>query len=190
MPSWPRSLAAVVPLLPYLASTWLVWWLQRLVVREDCWNEVAPGLYLGRRAWVHELPAGVDLVVDLTAEFREPVAVRAGRAYRCVPTLDAPSPPVEVLRSLAAEIAAWPGKAYLHGAAGHGQSAVVAASVMITRGLASTVEEAEAALRRARPGVVMRHGQRLRSPRLSARPPAADGIGSTGLRILTDRYES
>ena len=39
--------AAVVLLLPYLVLTWVLWHVHRLVSREDCCHEVAPGLWLG-----------------------------------------------------------------------------------------------------------------------------------------------
>ena len=56
-------------LLPYLALTWFAWHLRRLVSRQPCCHEVAPGLWLGRRPLAREVPAGVVLLVDLTAEF-------------------------------------------------------------------------------------------------------------------------
>src|SRR4051812_1609170 len=61
---------ALLLLLPFFFLAWSVWHLQRLFSKEDCWNEVAPGLFLGRRSFASELPPGVGLVVDLTSEFR------------------------------------------------------------------------------------------------------------------------
>jgi hypothetical protein len=60
---------ALVALLPYFLFTWGTWHLARLLIKEDCYNRVAPGLYLGRRPLAHELPTDIDAVVDLTAEF-------------------------------------------------------------------------------------------------------------------------
>src|SRR5207244_1868915 len=60
---------AVLLLGPYLLLTWALWHLHRRVSREPCCHEVAPALWLGRRPLAHELPDGVVLVVDLTAEF-------------------------------------------------------------------------------------------------------------------------
>src|SRR4051794_9951314 len=51
---------AVLLLLPYLLLTWAAWHLQRALGRERCCHEVAPGLWLGRRAFVGELPPGVS----------------------------------------------------------------------------------------------------------------------------------
>src|SRR5207253_2722028 len=83
---------SVILLLPYLLPTWLAWHCFRLLSREACCNEVTPGLWLGRRAFDRELPPGIGLVIDLTAEFAAPRGVRSGREYHCVPTLDATAP--------------------------------------------------------------------------------------------------
>ncbi|MBI5244176.1 MAG: hypothetical protein HY922_10960 [Elusimicrobia bacterium] len=48
--------------------------------------ELAPGLYLGRRAFERELPEEATLVVDMTAEFPKP-AYSSRREYVCLPTL-------------------------------------------------------------------------------------------------------
>src|SRR5947209_17823719 len=67
--------------------------------REPCCPEVVPGIWVGRRAYARELPPDITLVVDLTAEFPEPRAVRAGRSYVCLPTLDATAPDAAVLKA-------------------------------------------------------------------------------------------
>ena len=45
-------------LAPFLWSTWAVWHLQRLLGREPASDEVAPGLWVGRRPYLRELPPG------------------------------------------------------------------------------------------------------------------------------------
>jgi protein-tyrosine phosphatase len=147
-------------LLPYLGLTWLVWHLQRRLSREPCCHAVAPGLWLGRRPYAHEVPPSVSLIVDLTAEFSEPGAVRVGRTYLCVPTLDSAATDEKTFRDLVETIAGWQGGVYVHCALGHGRSAAVAAAVLLARGLASTVREAEQMLRQARPGVRLKKAQR------------------------------
>jgi protein-tyrosine phosphatase len=151
---------AVALMLPYLLPNWLVWYLQRLLHRKDPCSEVAPGLWLGRRVYEKELPAGTSLVVDLTAEFPEPRGVVRGRSYVCVPTLDALAPPEDVLRELVRKVAGWQSTAYVHCALGHSRSALVAAAVLIARGLAADADHATAVLRQARPGVALREPQR------------------------------
>jgi protein-tyrosine phosphatase len=150
----------VLILLPFLLILWGLWHLNRLLTREPCWNEVAPGLFLGRRAFRGELPPDVGLIVDLTAEFFEPRGIRAGREYVCFPILDDAIPQDESVFPLVERIAVWPGKVFIHCAQGHGRSALVVASVLLARGLAASVEEAIERVKTARPGVRLKKAQR------------------------------
>jgi protein-tyrosine phosphatase len=152
---------AVVLLLPYLGLAWLVWYVQRSLSREPCCSPAAPGLWFGRRPYGHELPPGVSLVVDLTAEFPEPRGVRTGRTYLCAPILDGAATDEQTFRELIDKINAWPGGVYVHCAMGHGRSAMVAAAVLLARGLATTAGEAERLLRRVRSGVRLNRAQRV-----------------------------
>jgi protein-tyrosine phosphatase len=151
---------AVALLLPYLAVTWALWHLVRLFGREVCCHEVAPGLWLGRRALPNELPADIALVIDLTAEFSKPRGVRQGRTYLCLPTLDTLAPNERAFTELVRRVVASPRAVYVHCASGHGRSATVAAALLIARGLAKDAKEAEAMLRQARPGVRLQKAQR------------------------------
>jgi protein-tyrosine phosphatase len=153
-PAWAWAL-----FLPYFVFLGAAWRLEQLL-GEDCWNEVAPGLYLGRRARARELPPDVRLVADLTAEFHEPAAVKEGRHYRCLPTLDARAPAAAAFVALVEQIASSPEPVYVHCASGHGRSATVAAAVLIRRGLARSPEDAETRLRASRPSVRLRPAQR------------------------------
>jgi hypothetical protein len=64
---------------------------------ENTYDEIAPGVYLGRRLCSRgELPPGVGAVVDLTAEFVEPRdVVSAVSLYLCLPVLDTSMPPLD-----------------------------------------------------------------------------------------------
>ena len=53
---------SVALLLPCLLAAWVVWHVARIVGREDCYNEAAPGLLVGRRPRSNELPNEVSLV--------------------------------------------------------------------------------------------------------------------------------
>lgn len=156
------SLAALPTLLlfPFHVAAWLrLRWNAR--DGRAPFDEVAPGLFLGRRLVdVSELPKGTKLVVDLTAEFRATRGVREQCDYRVLPTLDTTVPEYESFAKLVDETAAHPGPAYIHCAAGYGRSASVAAAVLIARELATDVDDAEKKLRAARPKVWLHPGQR------------------------------
>ena len=147
---------AVLLCLPYLLLSWGLWRVEGWLSRERRYDEAAPGLFLGRRpASARALPPGVTLVADLTAEFPACRAVAAqGRAYRCLPMLDGTAPSDETtFRAFVAEIAeaSARGPVYVHCAQGHGRSALVAAAVLLERGLAADPDAALASVRAARP---------------------------------------
>ena len=160
----------LVALLPFLAFASGVWHVLRLTGGKPAWHEVAPGLYLGRRVFAGELPSGVGLVVDLTAEFVEPAAVRTGREYRSLPVLDALPPDEARFAALVAEVAAFPGPVYVHCARGHGRSGLFVAAVVLARGLAATPADAVKRVRGARPGVRLKKGQARLLERVAAKP--------------------
>jgi len=159
---------AVALLLPFFLGTWLVWWLQGALARKAPSHQVAPGVWLGRRPFRGDLPEGIRLVVDLTAEFPVDRRIRAEVPWVCRPTLDATPPTVPDGRALLEQIEAAGGPVFIHCAAGHGRSATVAAALLVRRGLAPDAEAAEAALRGARPGVRLRSRQLARVRELCA----------------------
>ncbi|WP_199246533.1 dual specificity protein phosphatase family protein [[Phormidium] sp. ETS-05] len=152
---------AVILFLPYLLIYWLIWHLERLFAGEDCYNEIVPGIWVGRRAYAEELPDNINLIVDLTAEFNEPQdVIMKGKNYICLPTLDAAVPSEDELRELVTKLVNWEGNIYIHCAIGHGRSAMVAAAVLVGRGLAENGAVAEAMLKQARPWVKLNSVQR------------------------------
>jgi protein-tyrosine phosphatase len=146
--------------LPYFLLTWGVWHTQRRSSRAAAVHEVAPGLWVGRRLLPHELPAGVTLVVDLTGEFRELAGVRTGRTYVCLPTLDAMAPRPDELRRAVDIAAKWDGPVFMHCALGHGRTGMLAAAVLVARGVSPDVKSAIELLRAARPGIRLNPAQR------------------------------
>jgi protein-tyrosine phosphatase len=162
--------AAMVLVLPYLLPTWLVWHLARLIDRQPSCHEVTPGLWLGRRPFVRELPPGIALVVDLTAEFPAPIGIRHGREYLCVPTLDATAPDEAALRRTIERILTHKGPVYVHCAQGRGRSALVAAGVLVRRGIAGDAGQAEEILRGIRSSVKLTPGQRRMLGRITPDP--------------------
>lgn len=149
------SWAARTLLAPYLLGAW---WSSRLLTRRAAAGaEVAPGIWLGRapgRAdWQHRSPAAV---LDLTAELNADPLARI-RPYRSVPLLDLVAPSAaELAQAVAAlEALAAHRPVLVHCALGYSRAAVVVAAWLLHRGLASTVVEALAQVRAARPRVVL-----------------------------------
>jgi protein-tyrosine phosphatase len=140
-------------LLPYLLLTWTLWHIQRSMSQEDCGNEIAPGIWLGRRAFVNELPDNISLIIDLTAEFPEPPNAISGKTYICIPTLDTSVPEQQVFEEVIQTICAWQGNVYIHCALGHGRSATVVAGVLLAKGLVDNFNQAEKVLLTARPKI-------------------------------------
>ena len=154
---------SIVLLLPYLGLTWAVWFLHGLVARPRRHDEVAPGLWIGRRTGAGQLPDRVGLVVDLTCEFQERKDVRVrdgGGGFLCLPTLEYHVPDVDAFRELVRQVARTEGGVYIHCAQGYGRSAMLAAAVLIERGLAADLDEAERILKRSRPRVRLGPRQR------------------------------
>jgi len=141
---------------PMICLMWLVWSAWRLG-GGPCADEVAPGVWLGRRPMARELPPGVT-VVDLVAEMPAAWGVAAGRVYVCLPTLDSTAPTLEALRA----VGRIEGPVYIHCAQGRGRSAVAAAALLLARGLASSPEAAVRMLRERRPGVRLNRWQMRR----------------------------
>ena len=153
--------AVVIGMLPYFALTWIAWHVFRRVTPEPVANEVAPGLWVGRRPYARDVPEGA-LVVDLTAEFTVDPAVRSAHSLVFLPTLDARAPHLGPLREALVRIEAHDGPVYIHCAAGHGRSATAAAAVLITRGEAKDPESAEKLMRQARPNIHLHSVQKRR----------------------------
>jgi protein-tyrosine phosphatase len=147
---------AWAPILGYMR---LMHELARTLTGEPVANEVAPGVWVGRRPRAHELPDGIAIVIDLCAELPETRAVAAGRGYLAIPTLDAMSPTgAEIARAVDAMQAAG-GGAFIHCAFGHGRSATVAAALLVRRGEA-TLDDVERKLRARRPRIGLNAHQR------------------------------
>jgi predicted protein tyrosine phosphatase len=131
--------------------------------RRQCraWDEVAPGLLLGRVLTDAEADAtvrlGVTAVLDLTAEFTEPAALRA-TTYRNLPVLDLTAPTQEQLREAVAFLTeeTTKGKVYLHCKIGYSRSAAVAGAYLLASQAAATVEDAVTRLRKVRPAIIIR----------------------------------
>ncbi len=129
----------------------LLW---RVNHRERAYDEVVPGIYVGRWPRRTALPQGVTMVVDLTSELTAAPCIRSlPDQYVCLPTLDGSAPSGPALRELLERLAEHEGPLYVHCAAGHGRSAMFAATLLVRRGHAEDVAAAVTLMKRARPKV-------------------------------------
>jgi protein-tyrosine phosphatase len=150
---------AVALFAPYFVLTWLTWHVERTFSRENVADEIAPGVWVSRRPRLRELPMGVRVVVDLTAELPAAPDLRRHARYISAPVLDGAAPDMAMLRELLDQLRNEEGILF-HCASGHGRSATVASALVISRGLAVDVEHAEAQARQRRPGIRMNAAQR------------------------------
>ena len=147
-------------LLPYFIYSWSVWHIFRLIKTENPYEELLPDVLIGRRLLPAELPEHVDRVLDLTAEFPEPAAIRRKVGYLCFPILDASAPSSRELVNLAKSLDRESGVLYIHCAEGHGRTGLVAAAVLLQRGIAESPAAAIARLKVVRPRVRLNTAQR------------------------------
>jgi membrane-associated phospholipid phosphatase len=137
--------------------------LSLLYYRRQCrpWDEVAPGVLIGRHLRpaeaVEALRQGVTAVLDLAPEFSEAPPF-LGVTYRYLPVLDLTAPTADQLREAATFITeqAAQGKVYVHCRIGYSRSAAVIGAYLLASGQANTVGEAVQLLRKARPSIVIR----------------------------------
>jgi protein-tyrosine phosphatase len=151
-------LASVILLLPYLLITWSTWHAARLLTREPPFNRIDDQILIGRRLLSHELPASVSHVVDLTAEFNEPVFSRHVD-YHAFPILDGIPARLDEFNEWLTRAASLPGTLYVHCALGHGRTGLFAAALLVKRGDSATMREALKRVQAARPGVELSEGQ-------------------------------
>jgi predicted protein tyrosine phosphatase len=165
-------------LAPLLLGHWLS--LRYYQRQAAAWNEVVPGLWMGRRLNEREaqqaVRQGVAAVLDLSAEFSEPAAFRAVSYLNLpVPDLTAPSP-----AQLAAAVAfihreRTRGTVYVHCKIGYSRSAAVVGAYLRAAGITPDPTDAIALMRRARPSLVVRPEAHM-AIALSPGNPAAEGI--------------
>jgi protein-tyrosine phosphatase len=144
---------------PIFAWQWLGHELVRAFSKEPVANEVAPGVWVGRRPRASELRPDLEIVVDLCAELPAARGVAEDRIYVSIPTLDARSPTPEQIATAVDRVLAANGPALIHCAFGHGRSATVAAAVLVRRGDA-TLDTVEAMMKASRPKIGLNGNQR------------------------------
>jgi protein-tyrosine phosphatase len=157
-----RHLLQTLLIYPYFALVNVAWTALRWVRKNNDWDEVWPGVIVGRRLLAHERLDAVDSVIDLTCEFREPRPIVDAGTYVAAPTLDQTPPTKRLLLDLVDHCLRWPGTVYIHCAEGHGRAGTVAVSLAIARGEADTVEDAHAWVKARRRGTRLTRRQKQR----------------------------
>lgn len=161
-------------LLPVHGLNALAFQLVRRLSDENVYDEVLPGIFLGRRVVRGEESclSGVAAVLDVTSEFQDTAPVRA-LPYKAIPVLDDGAPTSAQLQEGVAWLIAAPRPAYVHCALGHGRSATFVAAFALATGAAADIASAEAALRAKRPGVRLNTAQRASLAALLPQPAPA-----------------
>jgi hypothetical protein len=181
------SIAAlrIVLFYPFFLTTWTVWWLKHVLFlsREDPYNLVAPGLYVGRFPLYMPRPFSVKdidpmpnehvAIVDMCAEFPAiPWVVEQARGkYWCLPCLDGDMPEDKQTMLDAARDVARLGEdqsVFVHCANGRGRSLCFAALVlalrneetMLREGVTFALDAAIETIQKRRPQVCAQPRQR------------------------------
>jgi protein-tyrosine phosphatase len=147
------AIGSLLILMPYLAYLWCVWHVLRIVLREDCQNQVSDTLTIGRRLLASELPDHVEVVVDLTCEFPEQKLIRTLYDYQSFPMLDGIAPAPQTVVCIVRELARLNGHIYIHCAQGHGRTGLVAAALLLAKDAAKNPAAAIETLASVRPRV-------------------------------------
>ena len=138
-------------------------WLSLLYYRRQCrkWDEVAPGVLIGRKLNDREaagaIDGGVTAVLDLTAEFSEAKPFLR-LEYLNVPILDLTAPTQSQLKQIVEfiEEQTRSGKVYVHCKIGYSRSAAAGGAWLLASGHAAKAAEVLAILRRVRPSIIVR----------------------------------
>lgn len=139
----------------------------RHFTREPTYDEIVPGLLLGRMLTASEARAMAEracAVLDLTGELSENACLRRAERYRCIPLLDGMAPSERELEEGLDFIARHlrEGSVYVHCWMGHGRSATFVVGHLLREGGASSIDEALAFVRTKRPKVRLSPRQRAR----------------------------
>lgn len=140
----------------------------------DPWNALLPNLLIGRQLTeveVDRLKAeGVTAVMDLTAEFSEPKALREMN-YLNLPLLDLTAPSEaeldQAIQFIDTQIG--DGKVYVHCKIGYSRTAAVAGSYLLHAGHARDANDAISKLQQARPSIIIRPEARATIQRYAIR---------------------
>jgi hypothetical protein len=157
------DLARLILFAPYHLGLRAKLAIQRKLGNEPTWNAVAMDLFIG--GWPNEAssspPVSGLAVLDVTCEL--PLQLEPS-AYLAVPVWDTRAPsPEQIEMGVRWALHQQMNKGHrvlIHCAHGHGRSGCMMAALLIAKGLAGTVLEAEAIMKKARPRVRLNARQR------------------------------
>lgn len=139
--------------LPFFIYALIVWHAVRRLIRENSYDCITENIIIGRRLLPAEYPEGIDTIIDLTAEFIEPIGLIESVNYIALPILDGSVPAIDALNDALAKIPE--GKLYIHCAQGHGRTGLFTSILLIRRGVVSNLDEALALLKAKRPALAL-----------------------------------
>ncbi|NNJ24934.1 tyrosine-protein phosphatase [Alienimonas chondri] len=162
-----RNPVAAAFFAPYTLFALAAWHAhRRLGGGGGAWDRLEENLFLSRRPMPGEFPSEMKsdeeaVILDLTAEFRDPRAVSRRPGYQCRPILDAAAPDAAALGELVSVLPPPGGPpALVHCANGRGRTGLIAAAWLLSHGRATTAADAVDAVTAARPDVRLLPRQR------------------------------
>lgn len=125
---------------PYHCLSLFSLWIFCRIKDENIFDEIIPGLYLGRKLWKYEmkkLPQNIA-VLNVTAEFNNISCDN----YECIPILDNTAPTLEELQYGISWIAKQNTPVYVHCAVGHSRSTTFVVAYLLYKEMFKDVESA------------------------------------------------
>ncbi|NLB70322.1 MAG: hypothetical protein GX804_11710 [Lentisphaerae bacterium] len=154
--------SGILVMFPYIFTLWLRQAAISLLSRENRYDKICDGVWIGRRpSCASHLPEEASVCVDLAAEFASAAFLRNSSSeklkYISFPILEASTRGIEELCECIDSLPE--GNIFIHCAQGHGRSGFFTAAYLLRSGRVGTLPQAEELIRSARPGVKLRKAQ-------------------------------
>jgi hypothetical protein len=150
----------LVLMAPYLALLWTIWGIQERLSGGPAWNQIVPGIFVGRRCRFEQLPPGTSHVLDFTAEFPGDKKARRTVKWLSIPVLDGCAPkPADYQKGFTFLDGSPESIVYVCCAKGRGRSATFASALLLKKGIAHTPEVAIATVETQRYRASLNNGQ-------------------------------
>ena len=141
--------------LPWLLFTWIIFWVQMLLSRENRVNEIISNhIYIASRPLKGFNYKPYDLIIDLTAEFLKDSV----NSYICYPNLDGMAlsqsyKSIEIFKNK---------RVLVHCANGHGRSALFVAGLLVDLELVESFDEGLYTIKQCRPLATVPNGGQIK----------------------------